>query len=73
MTLRSLNAQEARDELGVETIHRLNDQLLIVMLNRLGGSVDVPCPELDGTGEFIVRVAVDHETRVFTLTSERKQ
>ena len=73
MTLRSLSAKEARDALGVETIHRLNDQLLIVALNRLGGSIDVPCAELDATGDFIARLAIDQVTRVFTLKIERKQ
>lgn len=73
MKLRSLNAQEARDMLGADVIRNLNDQLLLVLLNRAGGSVSIRCAELDATGEFIARLEVDHETRVFTLKIERKQ
>lgn len=73
MKLRSLNAQEARDMLGTNVIRNLNDQLLLVLLNRAGGTVEVPCAELDATGEFIARLEVDHDNRIFTLKLERKQ
>lgn len=34
-------------------IDDMKDQLLIVLFNRLGGSVDIPVAEVDGTGRFV--------------------
>ena len=47
------------------------DQLLIVMLNRLGGKVSIPVAEVDGTGEFIVKMNI--VDRTFNFTVEKKQ
>lgn len=36
-----------------QLIDDMKDQLLIVLLNRLGGTVDIPVSEVDGTGSFV--------------------
>ena len=46
----------------------MKNQLLIVLLNRLGGKADIPVAEIDGTGQFIVYMDVsDHSSFVFTV------
>jgi len=46
-------------ELGA-LLHNMKDQLLIVMINRLGGSVDIPVSEIDDSGEFICMMRIDN-------------
>ncbi len=51
-------------------LEQVKNQLLIVLLNRLGGTVDLPVEEVDGTGRFTVALAVNDG--VITLESRRK-
>ena len=37
-----------------DVIDRLKQQLLIVLINRLGGKVDIPVPEVDATGAWLL-------------------
>lgn len=56
-----------------QAIEAMKSQLLIVLVNRLGGSVDIPASEIDGTGRFNMLMKADPETRTFTFTVEEKQ
>lgn len=42
-----------------DLLEDLRDQLLIVLLKRLGGSVDIPVGEIDATGQDLMYMAVD--------------
>jgi hypothetical protein len=48
-------------------------QLLIVLVNRLGGVVDVPCAEVDNTAGYVFALKVNPDTRVFTFEVRRRQ
>lgn len=50
----------------------LKDQLLIVLLKRLGGKLDVPVSEVDDTGQDVMLFSVDLETRVFRFEVQKK-
>lgn len=43
-------------------IDNLKDQLLIVFLNRLGGSVDIPVAEIDATGQYTLALSLKGTT-----------
>lgn len=53
-------------------IEMLKDQLLIVLIKRLGGKVDLPCAEVDDTAGDNLAFSVDQETRVFHFEVWRK-
>ncbi len=46
-----------------DAIDSMKDQLLIVLLKRLGGNVKIPVAEIDGTGGDLVSMALtpNHE------------
>jgi hypothetical protein len=48
------------------------DQLLIVLISRLGGDISVPISEVDGTGAFVLSLALDPDAKVFHFVVERK-
>lgn len=50
----------------------LKDQLLIVFLNRLGGDVEIPVHEIDGTGQYMLSLALDFENKKFTFKTSKK-
>lgn len=39
-------------------LQRLKDQLLIVLIKRLGGKVDLPVSEVDDTGQDIMELRI---------------
>ncbi len=49
----------------------LKDQLLLVMVKRLGGKVSIPVEEADQTGGYVLEMNVID--RVFNFTLEKKQ
>ena len=55
-----------------QALMRTLPQLLIVLINRLGGEVTVPATEIDGTGKFNLAMQLDPETRTFTFVVRRK-
>lgn len=62
---------QAVDPFRRQLLDALKGQLLIVMVNRLGGRVELPVAEIDATGGWVLNMAVDGG--VFTFTTERKQ
>jgi hypothetical protein len=59
-----------------QLIDDMKDQLLIVLLNRLGGTVDVPVAELDATGGYLASFALKGRpgpTATFHFVVSRKQ
>ena len=55
-----------------EKLAMIKDQLLIVLANRLEGVVIIPVAELDGTGEFIMDLAVDQAAQTISLNVKKK-
>lgn len=55
-----------------QAIEAMKSQLLIVLINRLGGNVEIPVAEIDGTGPFNLAMQLDPETRAFTFTVQEK-
>lgn len=55
-----------------QAINAMLPQLLIVLVNRLGGAVDIPVGEIDGTGKFNMAMQVDNERRYFRFVVRKK-
>lgn len=53
-------------------IDAMKDQLLIVLINRLGGDVDIPCAEIDATGDFMLAMQLDQRARIFHFEVGKK-
>jgi hypothetical protein len=55
------------DAAAAAAIEAMKDQLLIVLVRRLGGRIEIPCAEIDGTAGLGLALALDPTTRVFTF------
>lgn len=55
-----------------QAIEAMKSQLLIVLINRLGGSVDIPVSEVDGTGKFVLAMKMDQASRAFHFEVQAK-
>lgn len=53
-------------------IEAMKTQLLIVLVGRLGGKVEVPALEIDGTGGTVMTMDLDPTTKVFTFELRSK-
>jgi len=56
-----------------QAVEAMKSQLLIVLVQRLGGRVDIPAAEIDATGPFNLLMAADPKTRSFTFEVKRKK
>lgn len=52
-------------------IDNMKDQLLLVLIGRLGGTVDIPVSEVDGTGGHLLMMSI--KDRVFHFELRKKQ
>lgn len=64
-------ARQAGATIHADVLDDLKDQLLIVFLKRLGGTLDIPVTEVDDTGGYTLSFNVDRG--VFHFTLGRKQ
>jgi len=55
-----------------QAINAMLPQLLIVLLNRLGGKLDIPVAEIDSTGKYVVAMKADPITREFHFEVQEK-
>lgn len=53
-------------------IEAMKDQLIIVLLKRLGGTLDLPQAEIDGTDQDLLMMSLDPDTRVFRFEVGKK-
>lgn len=53
-------------------MENLRDQLLLVLLRRLGGEVNVPVAEIDRTGQYTMEMQLDSTHGIFTFTVRKK-
>ncbi len=54
-------------------IDNMKDQLLLVLIGRLGGKVNVPVDEIDNTGGLVLSMCLDEATRSFEFVLGKKQ
>jgi hypothetical protein len=65
-------AQLQADPAARAAIDAMKGQMLIVLVNRLGGHVEIPVDEIDGTGAFNLSMKLDADKRVFTFVTGKK-
>lgn len=53
-------------------IDSMKDQLLIVLIKRLGGTIEVPANEIDDTAQSVLSMSLNPATRVFKFSVEKK-
>ena len=49
------------------------DQLLVVLIKRMGGNITIPIAEADDTGNDLLAMAVDIENKEFKFEVQKKQ
>ena len=57
---------------AAQLLELMKTQLLIVLVNRLGGNIELPVGEIDATGQWMLNMAVDQDRGVFTFTTAKK-
>ncbi len=57
----------AAGTLYAEAVDNMKDQMLIVLINRLGGKVSMHVDEIDDTGGFICTMSVEGQTFHFEI------
>lgn len=65
-------AELAANPVLAAAIESMKTQLLIVLVGRLGGRVEVPALEIDGTGGTVMTMDLDPTTKVFTFELRSK-
>ena len=50
-----------------QAFEAMKSQLIIVLVNRLGGKIEIPATEIDGTGKYNLALRLDPKTRIFTF------
>lgn len=60
---------------GAAAIDNMKDQLLLVLINRLGGDVTIPVSEIDDTGGLVLSMQLQQfrPAPSFRFVLERKQ
>jgi hypothetical protein len=52
-------------------IDNMKDQLILVLIARLGGKLDIPVAEIDGTGDRVLMMSVVGRTFHFELRKKQ--
>ena len=55
-----------------EALDMMKGQLIVALVKRAGGSLDIPVAEVDNTGQDILYMSVDQEKRVFHFEVRKK-
>ena len=50
-----------------QAIDDMKDQLLLILIQRLGGKVSIPCDEIDDTGGLICMMGIEGRTFHFEI------
>jgi hypothetical protein len=64
-------AREDNPELA-QALDDMKDQLIIVLINRLGGRTTIPISEVDGTGDKVLTMNVNQEKKSFNFEVRKK-
>lgn len=57
---KGISASELDDETK-QVLDNMKDQLLIVLINRLGGDANIPVTEIDDTGQYLCSMKIDND------------
>ncbi len=68
-----IDLASAIDPVFARALDDMKDQLILVLVNRLGGALDVPIAEIDETGSSVLMMEVDHIARSFRFEVRKKQ
>lgn len=60
-------------QVHADAIEAMKGQLIIVLVNRLGGKVTTSLEEIDGTGRYLLTMRVDRSSRRFIFEVRKKQ
>lgn len=55
-----------------QAIEAMLKQLLIVLVNRMGGEIKIPASEIDNTGDFYLTLESDPDSKEFTFKVFKK-
>lgn len=69
---RAQREQSKAHPLAKDVIDAMLSQLVIVLVERLGGEVTVPVAEIDGTGDRNLALRFDADAKTFTFVNQRK-
>jgi len=69
---RVLSSKEAEFHLGGDMMALFRNQLLLCMLDRLGGNLEISAAEVDKSGQFTMSMKVDQPNGIFHLDLGRK-
>jgi len=64
----SIRALSYEHQMAIEA---MKSQLIIVLVQRLGGKIDIPASEIDATGPFNLTMSVDGSTFTFQVVEKR--
>jgi hypothetical protein len=53
-------------------LRRMLPQLLIVLIQRQGGEVTIPVDEIDGTGQYLMLMEFNEQSREFRFVNRKK-
>lgn len=55
-----------------EALDMMKGQLIIVLVKRMGGDIEIPVAEIDATGQDILSMEVNQEKRTFRFVVGKK-
>ncbi len=64
---KGIDAARSDAPLHTAVLDNFKDQLLIALVKRLGGKVDLPVSEVDATGGYVLSFSVENQTFKFVL------
>lgn len=64
-------ARKENPELA-ELLDEMKDQLIIVLVNRLGSDIEIPIKEIDGTGDFLLTMELNQKRQSFNFKCHKK-
>ena len=70
---KGIDAARSINPEGAALIEDMKEQLLLVFLRRLGGSLTIPVAEIDDTAGLLFAFSVDVATGEFYFELQRKQ
>ena len=56
-----------------DDVKRMMHQVMICMVKRAGGKIEIPVAEVDDTGDDMMYMEIDEVRRVFIFKTEKKQ
>lgn len=71
--VKRMTREQLQHFLGQDFMQLFNTQLLLVLLDRMGGEVTIPVAEVDAAGKLGMTLCIDQDGQTFTLILQRVQ